>query len=193
MLDAYSILILFSSLWTFLGIIFLYIYIKKDKRSYFLVSSVFCFLGPVLTITGILLNAENLAASSMLLPFGLLIISTCVDIFVRYIKCSVPVPATCVSFEDIKRRITPQFLFNYNGEKILAYSFVSYPNRIIKKNFEIDGIYDIFINPQNPRDCVDKRRFPFQLIPLLIFGIYCSVVGLLFAASGIFLRFFFAY
>ncbi len=194
MQDAYSIFILLSLIGILLGIVFFYIYVKqKSKDPYFLISAIFMFLIPALTITGMVLNSENLAGSAFLFPTGLFIIATIIDLCIRQKKCTFTVPATCISFETRGRGryYAPQFSYKFNGKEILAYSFTAYSKRMFKKNFEINGTCDIFIHPQKPTDCVGKKRFCAGYAFALLFGILFSVIGLLLATSGIVLLLFF--
>ena len=164
-----------------MSLIYVYIHIKeKNKNPYFLISAIICFLLPILMTIGMLLNSEKLVVSALLLPIGLLMIATSIEHFVRYKKCTIIVSAKCVSFETRGRHgyyYAPQFSYNYNGESILMYSFSSYCKIEFNKLFVINNTYDIFINPENPKHCVDKRCFPISTIFVLILGIIFLVFG----------------
>ncbi len=180
MQQVYPFFILLSVVGLLMSLIYVYIHIKeKNKNPYFIISAIIWFLIPTLMATGMLLNSEKLTVSALLLPISLFMIVTSFEHFVRWKKCTFIVSAKCVSFETRGKGqyYAPQFSYNYNGETILAYSFSSYLKRKFNKLFEINNIYDIFINPENPNHCVDKRCFPISTIFVLIFGIIFLVFG----------------
>ena len=182
MQKAYPIFILLSVMGLIMGALYTYIHVKeKNKNPFFIISAISWFLLPVLSAIGILLHSEKLLLSALFFPISAFLIATCIEHFVRHKKCTVIVSAKCVSFEMKGRSpfyyYVPQFSYNYNGEAILAYSFASYLKRKFKKLFEIGGTYDIFIDPQNPKHCVDKRCFPMNNIFILILGIIFLFFG----------------
>ena len=163
-----------------MSLIYVYIHIKeKNKNPYFMFSAIIWFLIPTLMATGMFLNSEKLIVSAFLFPISLSMTATSIEHFVRYKKCTLIVSAKCVSFEirGKGQYYAPQFSYNYNGEPILMYSFSSYRKRKFNKLFVINNTYDIFINPENPNHCVDKRCFPISTIFVLIFGIIFLVFG----------------
>ena len=180
MQQVYPFFIFLSIIGLLMSLIYVYVHIKeKNKNPYFLISAISWFLLPTLMIIGMLLNSEKLVVSAFLFPISLFMIATSIEHFVRYKKCTLIVSAKCVSFETRGKGqyYTPQFSYNYNGKTILVYSFSSYRKRKFNKLFEINNTYDIFINPENPNHCVDKRHFPISTIFVLIFGIIFLVLG----------------
>ena len=181
MQQVYPFFIFLSIVGLIVSLIYVYIHTKeKNKNPYFLISAIIWFLIPTLMATGMLLNSEKLIVSALLLPISLFIIVTSIEHFVRYKKCTIIVSAKCVSFEARGRYgyyYAPQFSYNYNGVSILMYSFSSYRKRKFNKLFVINNTYDIFINPENPKHCVDKRYFPISTIFVLIFGIIFLAFG----------------
>ena len=163
-----------------MSLIYFYIHIKeKNKNPYFLISAFIWLLLPTLMTTGMLLNSEKLIVSAFVFPISLSMIVTSIEHLIRYKKCTIIVSAKCVSFNTSGKGhyYSPQFSYNYNGETILVYSFSSYLKRKFNKLFQINNTYDIFINQENPNDCVDKRCFPINNIFVLIFGIIFFVLG----------------
>ncbi len=158
----------------------LYVYIhSKDKNPYYIISAIIWFVLPCLMVAGMLLNSEKLVVSAFFFPITLFLIATFIETFVRYKNCTYAIAAKCVSFQTRGKGWynAPQFLFRYNGETVLAYSFASYSKRKFKKNFEINQTYDIFINPKKPNYCVDKRFFPGGTIVCLIFMVIFLLLG----------------
>ena len=180
MQQVYPFFIFLSIIGLLMSLIYVYIHIKeKNKNPYFMISAIIWFLIPTLMATGMLLNSEKLIVSAFLFPISLSMISTSIELYVRYKKCTIIVSAKCVSFETRGKGqyYAPQFSYNYNGESILTYSFSSYRKRKFNKLFVINNTYDIFINPENPKHCVDKRYFPISTIFVLIFGIIFLAFG----------------
>ena len=180
MQKVYPFFILLSVIGFVMSLMYVYVYNKeKNKNPYFIVSAIIWFLLPALMIIGMLLDSEKIVISAFFFPISLSIIITSIEHFVRYKKCTIMVSAKCISFNisGKGRYYSPQFLYNYNGKTISVYSFSTYLKRKFNKLFEINNTYDIFINPENPKHCVDKRDFPISTIFVLIFGIIFLVFG----------------
>ena len=181
MQQVYPFFILLSIVGLLMSLIYVYVHIKeKNKNPYFMVSAIIWFLLPVLMTIGMLLNSEKLVVSAFFFPISLSMIVTSIEHFVRYKKCTLIVSAKCVSFNTSGKGhyYSPQFSYNYNGKSISTYSFSSYRKRRFNKLFENNNTYDIFINPQNPNHCVDKRSFPISIIFVLLFGIIFLAFGI---------------
>ena len=178
--EEYSALVFFSIIGLIVGAAYIYIHFKETiKNSYFLISAIIWFLFPVFTVIGMLLDSERIIYFAFLFPTAIFAIVTSLEHFIRYKRCTRKVSAKCVSFYTIRRKFsfyTPRFSYDHNGETILAQSFLLYSKGKINKLFEINGTYDIFINPKNPKQCVDKRYFPKSNIVLLICGIIFFVI-----------------
>ena len=182
MQEVYPFFIFLSVVGLIMSLIYVCIHIQeKNKNPYFIISAIIWFMLPTLMTTGMLLNSEKLVVSAFLFPISLFMTATSIELCVRYKKCTIIVSAKCVSFEMRGRSpfyyYAPQFSYNYNGETILVYSFSFYRKRKFNELFVINNTYDIFINPENPKHCVDKRCFPISTIFVLIFGIIFLVLG----------------
>ena len=176
--EAYLFFIFLSIFGLLARILYVYIY-TKDKNPYYIISAIIWFLLPCLMAAGMLLNSEKFVVLALFFPITLFLIATFIDTLVRYKNCTHAIAAKCVSFQRRGKGwyYAPQFLFRYNGEAVLAYSFISYSKRKFKKNFEINQTYDIFINPKKPNYCVDKRFFPGDKIVDLIFMVIFLFLG----------------
>ncbi|MBE6806269.1 MAG: hypothetical protein E7526_07175 [Ruminococcaceae bacterium] len=180
MQQVYPFFIFLSIIGLLTSLICVYSHIKEKKKDpYYMVSAIIWFLLPILMTIGMLLNSEKLVVSAIFFPIGLSMIVNSIEHFVRYKKCTLIVSAKCISFNTSGKGhyYSPQFSYNYNGESILMYSFSSYRKRKFNKLFVINNTYDIFINPENPKHCVDKRYFPKITIFVLIFGIIFLAFG----------------
>ncbi len=176
MQEVYPFFIFLSIVGLLMGLLYVYIHTKsKNKEPYLIASAFFSFLLPFLMIAGMLLNSEKLIVSAFFFPIGLLIIVTSIELLIRYKKCNYVISAKYVSFARVSShsvsRYAPQFSFNYNGETFEVNSFICYFKRKLKKIFDENYSYDIYINPQNPNHCVDKRYFPVSTVVGLILGI----------------------
>ena len=174
----YFFLIILSIIGLALGVIYFYAH-TKDKNPYYILSGIFCFLLPGFMTAGMLLNSEKLVLSAIFFPICFVVITTCIEMLIRYKNCTYCISAKCVSFRTTGRNnmYGPQFSFCHNGKAVLAYSFITYSKRKFKSNFEIDQTYDIFINPEKPNYCVDKRLFPWDTIVWLICSVLFLIVG----------------
>lgn len=178
-----SFFIILSVIGILMSVLFAYAYLKDKNRSpYFLLSALLFFLIPALLIAGTVLESEELIASAMVFPMGLFLIATAVALMMRYKRCNHPIEAECVACRRLYGNgwwvyYTPTFSFRYKGEDITVDSFVCYSKRKFDRLFDLRGTYLVFIDPENPRCCVDKRSFPAGPVVLLIVGIVFLVFG----------------
>ena len=166
-----------------MSVLFAYVYIKDKNRSpYFILSALLFFLIPALLIAGTVLESEKLISSAIVFPMGMFLIATAVVLMIRYKRCNHPVEARCVACRRLSGRgwwvyYVPTFFFRYKGEDITTDSFVSYTKRKFNRMFDTHGTYLVFLDPENPRCCVDKRSFPAGPVVLLIVGIVFLFFG----------------
>lgn len=180
MQEVYPLFIFLSIVGLLMGSMYVYLLAKrKSKEHYFILSAFLWFLLPFLMTAGMLLNSEKLIASAFFFPIILSCIATFINLLINYKKCDYVISAKYVSFTKVSlhsfRRYAPQFSFYYNGETFNVDSFIHYSKRKFKKLFAENCTYDIFINPQNPNFCVDKRCFPVSLIISLIVWVICLI------------------
>ena len=178
-----SYLIFFSVIGILMGVLYAYAYIKDKNRSpYCILSALLFFLIPALLITGIKLESEKLISSAMVFPMGVFLIATAVALMIRYKRCNHPVEARCVAYRRQSHRgwwvyYAPTFSFRYKGEDITTDSFVSYSKGKFNRLFGAHDTYLVFIDPENPRHCVDKRSFPAGIVVLLMVGVWFLIFG----------------
>ena len=178
-----SFFIILSVIGILMSVLFAYVYIKDKNRSpYFILSALLFFLIPALFIAGTVLESEKLISSAMVFPMGLFLIATAVALMIRYKRCNHPVEAKCVACRRLYGHgwwvyYVPTFSFRYEGEDITTDSFVPYTKRKFNRLFDTHGTYLVFIDPENPRCCVDKRSFPTGPVVLLIVGIVFLFFG----------------
>ncbi|MBE7002468.1 MAG: hypothetical protein E7421_07260 [Ruminococcaceae bacterium] len=181
MKDAYPYFIFLSIIGLLMSILLAYIYKKeKNKNPYFLIAAFLLFLLPFLMTLGMVLNSEKFISAAFLFPIALFMIATSIELLIRYKNCTCVVSAKCVSFTRRGKGhyYIPEFSYNYGGEHFSICSFVSYRKRKFKKNFAINHVYDIYVNPRNPKQCIDKRFYPVSNIFILVI----SIIFLVFSA-----------
>ena len=178
-----SSFLFFAVICILMGVLLVYAYRKdKNRNPYLILSALLFFLIPTLLTAGVLLESEKLISSAILFPMGAFLIATAVVLMIRYRKCSHPVSAKYVSRTQRSRGsrrafYSPVFSFRYEGEDITVDSFISYSRRKFKTLFEEHGTYTVFIDPEKPRHCVDKRSFPTGMLVVLILGIVFLLFG----------------
>ena len=185
MQEAYPIMIFFAIVGGVMGAIYTYIHLKeKSKNPYFLISALLWFLMTCLLVAGMWLNSEKLILSGFIFPIILFMIVTSTELLKRYKNCDTSVIARCDGFREfravrgIRYRYAPKFSYEYMGVAIVTDSFESYSRRSFKKLFCEGHNYEVFINPQNPAQCVDKRRSPVGTVLLLIFSMIFLIFGI---------------
>ena len=186
MSDAYPVLIVVTVLSFLLGLVFSYGAAKtKWKEKYTTYSALLCFATTFFVVLAMIIKSEKIALAGWLIPFGLFLLLTSLKIFFDLKKCTLPITAECVCFDtQTPRGITnyfPEFSYNYNGEEFIKNkSFIFYSKRKFFKLFKIGESYTVYINPQNPKQCADKRHFPyFSTIVLSLFSLALIVAGVL--------------
>ncbi len=180
MQDAYPFFIVISALCLLMGLLFL---TGSKKSRYFAISAACVISQPVLSVSGMLLKSEKLLVASLFLPISLFLTVSAIEILTRYRKCSFLVSAEYVSFEAFssyrgRSHYAPCFSYKYKGERYSCHSFLLYSKRKLNKLFELNHTYNIYIAPNAPNFCVDKRSFPVGTV----IGLLCWI---LFFAFGV--------
>ncbi len=164
----------------------LYVSRKTDgrDRAFMIMLSLCFFLFGTLPLVGALLDSTPTLAVGFLLPSGLMLVALPVHTWLGFRNCTEPVRAKCTGFRSTTRyrevRI-PTFCYRFNGETIEMPTFLSYPRKKFDQLFKKGELYTIHINPNRPKDCVDKRYFPWAVqITLFVIGAICLLASLIF-------------
>jgi len=169
-----------------LCIFYIYMYVK-EKRALVLISAILWLLIPCLRGIGMRLHSEKLTIAALVFPIGLLFVIAFLEAFLRYKNCGCLVSATYISYFRIRagrgffssNKYSPKFSFRYRGEDFEASSFVNYSEnnffRLFVKNYK----YDIYIDPRNPKRCIDARYSPTGLIVGLILSLIIWIICML--------------
>ena len=172
MREAYPIFIFVSVVGLVIGAVFVYV-LTKQRNLYTILSTTLWFSIPSLMITGMILESQKLVLSALFFPILLFCIVTFSELIIHYHKCTHPIPATYVSFTERSHRgihhYFPTFSFCYNGQTLEVTSFIRYSKRKLNKLFEENNTYEVFINPQDPHQCTDKRRYPVNIVVGIVF------------------------
>ena len=186
MRDAYPVFIFISVVSLVIGAIFVYV-LTKQRTPYTILSTILWLSLPCLMTMGMILESQKLVLSAFFYPIFLFAIITCLETISRYGKCTHSLSATYVSFTERSRRgihhYFPTFSLYYNGQTLKVTSFIYYSKRKLNKLFEENNTYEVFINPQDPHQCVDKRCYPVSMVVgtvfCVLFLIFATVVVIL--------------
>ena len=151
-----------------------------------------CFFSVgAIVLVGCLINSAKLFAVGITLPLGLLLAFLSVQDMLKYKWCTALVQArvkeiVCTYTRRRNRRYAPVFCYQYLGENYEMKSFVHYSRRNSRRLFMEGAYYDIFVDPQCPEFCVDKRRRPYYDFLLMFFAFFflAYAVVLIFAPSS---------
>ena len=186
MSGAYPVLIVVTVFHLALGSLFLYSAVKaKWKEKYLIYSALLCLATAIFVVIGMVIKSEKISIAGWIIPFGLFLLLTALQTPFNFKKCTTPVTAEYISFDVHSHKgITnyfPEFSYNYNGEEFIKNkSFVYYSKRKILKLFKTGENYTIFIDPEKPKLCADKRHFPYlSTIGLSLFSLFGIVMGVL--------------
>ena len=172
MREAYPVFIFVSVVVLVIGAVFVYV-LTKQRNLYTIISTILWLSIPCLMIMGMILESQKLILSAFFFPILLFCIVTFSELLIRYRKCTHPIPATYVSFTERSHRgihhYFPTFSFYYNGQSFEVTSFIHYSKRKLNKLFEENNTYEVFINPQDPHQCTDKRRYPVSVVVGIVF------------------------
>ena len=182
MQNAYPFFIFLCGIGLVVCALFVYGLIKaKNKKPFWIFCVFLWFLLPLLLAAGMLFDSQKLIFSGIFFPVSLFAVTMFIGLLVRYRKCTCVVSAKYTSFVTTTHRgvtrYAPTFSFGYNGEGRSANSFIYYSKRKFQRLFEDGNTYDVFINPQDPTDCVDKRCFPISYVVALLFFALFFLLG----------------
>jgi len=146
-----------------LSIVYIFIY-KKEKGTYYLLSAILWLLNPVLTVIGALTAFDYLIVCAICFPIGLNVLATLIELILRYKNCTLVVSSKCDSFTSQGRGMyyVPKFSYWFDGKFISSATFIGYYKRKFKRMFTVGNSYEIYINPNKPTQCVDKRSYPLS-------------------------------
>ena len=157
---------LLNSLLLVLGLVFIITAFKKrekEKRLLFAIGTV-CIYPMVLFPAAALLRSENLMAFNTLLSIGILFLLLTFIQFLRNKKCNHAVTAETVKIETKRNRHTVYktvtFRYHYEGKEYVRESFTRFPPKKADKLFSVGASCTVFIDPDVPTDCTDKRYRP---------------------------------
>ena len=128
----------------------------------------------LLAVIAYAIDSVKLLVFAILFTFGgLLLFVPAVTLFRRK-KCTVAVKAKLTDRERTHQKYstiwTPVFSYVYDGKKFVSRSLLSYSTRAFDRLFELGKQYEIFLNPEIPTDCADKRKSSSDQIALLVVG-----------------------
>lgn len=174
-----------------LGIVFTVIAIKEPKHGKLplAIGAVIWYLIPAMIIPSLLFGTEKLSYAAVFCSLGLIFVYFPLLILIKYKNCTQPIMAKCIGYKRVgsgrrPRRYAPKFSYIFNGEKIEEGSFVSYFKRKCKKLFVENEDYEIYINPNAPKHCADKRTYPISNVVLIVLGVVFLVLSVYIAINA---------
>lgn len=162
--------------------------LKTSVRKSMIFSAFLSLSAPVLLFLGMILQSDRLTTAGTVFPLSLLAFLLFASNLLRYRRCRESVRAKLtdcrVSSSRGWERCTPCFTYEYEGEPYESYSFLSYPKRTFQRLFETGKEYTIYIDPDEPNLCADKRRFPLSSVVFAILFLAMFVFGVVVVARG---------
>ncbi|MBR3954698.1 MAG: hypothetical protein IKJ63_04420 [Clostridia bacterium] len=128
--------------------------------------SIYCSTGTRLVVSPV----------SVCFAVGLFFMSYAACYMIRYKNCSLKINATYISCKkdfssEYSDTCTPLFFYVYKDKEYRQYSFISFQENTHNKLYKRYDTYTIFIDPEKPYNCVDKRVKPINAIaPFLLIG-----------------------
>ncbi len=190
-MEGHELLIAFSVMGAILGIGFTVAAIMEPKHGKLplAIGALVWYLIPAMIVPSLLFGTEKLSYAAVFCSLGLIFVCFPLLSLIKYKNCTQPIMAKCIGYESLSggrglRRYAPKFVYTFNDEKIEMWSFTSYYKRKCKKLFVENEDYEIYINPNLPKYCTDKRTYPISNVVLIIFGsvfLVLSVFVLLYA------------
>ena len=187
-----ELLIAFSVMGAILGIVFTVAAIMEPKHGKLplAIAALVWYLIPAMIVPSLLFGTEKLRYAALSCSLGLIFICFPLLILIKYKNCTQPVMAKCIGYKTVSggrqlmRRYAPKFVYMFNDKKIEMWSFTSYYKRKCKKLFVENEDYEIYINPNLPKHCADKRTYPVSAVVLIILGIVFLSVSVYVALSA---------
>ena len=136
--------------------------VEKYEKKELIANGVFCFC--IVLPFAVLIPLRRLKAQLIYACF-FPILGNVYSILNEYIarkRCTVPVLAKYIGYDRTENgnRYVPIFQYTFHGEQIEQPSILFYPGKILHRLFEKGEEYTVFVNPNMPRRCMDKRWFP---------------------------------
>ena len=177
--------LVFLALFSFiLALLFFFVAFKLKTRPKSIFLCAFLLLSAsVLLFLGMILQSDKLTTAGTVFPLSLLAFLLFASNLLRYRRCRESVRAKLtdcrVSSSRGWERCTPCFTYEYEGEPYESYSFLSYPKRTFQRLFETGKEYTIYIDPDEPNLCADKRRFPLSSVVFAILSLAVFILGII--------------
>ena len=107
---------------------------------------------------------------------------------IRYKRCNVAITAVMEGSVGQSKwpiaHFIPVFRYKVSNRVYCQQSFIGYLPRQFKILFEVGREYTIYIDPQMPGHCVDKRKMPIAFLALMaliavcfiFFGVICVFI-----------------
>ncbi len=191
MQEGYGLFIFASVLGLIIGIVFTVATVMEPKygKLQLAIGAVVGYLIPAMIIPSLLFGSEKLTYAAVSASMAMILIYFPLLILIKYKNCTYPIMAKCIGYDRMGgyrgwRRFVPKFSYIFNDEKIEVCSFVSYFKRKCKKLFIENEDYEIYINPNAPKHCADKRTYPISNVILIILGIVFLLFGVCFAVNA---------
>lgn len=184
--EAYSVLIPAVSIFFVTGILIMIFMSKRTKKAtrYYVMGGMF-LLSSVLMVIGMAVGSDGWVVFGLFAPLGAMMVHSAVITLIRFGECSVPVIAKCVGYNRTGKGMyyVPEFTYSLKGKRFFSQSFLSYSPPKFKSLFEVGGNYTVYIDPDDPDTCVDKRYYSPNSIFAGIMGVIFILIGfvLLFA------------
>ena len=160
-------------------VLFCAAYKDKDKRERAFLIAEACIWLLLFLLLPIVLTEENelLTGAVEIFLFGIFMLLLAWQYASRVKKCNYEVNAKCTGYWEIMgnrghRRYAPEFQYRYQKTDYKEYSFRTYSLRKFEKLFELHKQYTIFIDPNSPQRCIDKRiRLDGGIICIRVLGV----------------------
>ena len=174
--------------WILCGILLLVAKRTQNKRGFIIIKMMgasFLVFGMVGMI-GVLVGNERMCGSGVLFPTASALIGTARLVKAKKRACKMCVEAKCTNYVSYyggrgQTAYAPVFAYTYEGRAYESQSPLSYSKKKIAKKYITGQMYQIYINPEYPQDCIDTKHISigYYIMELLGWGLFVLTIFLL--------------
>jgi hypothetical protein len=140
-------------------------------------------------IAGELLSLTVLPVVSLFFSGGAMLAGVAVFDHIRYRKCTELIQATCIEkrmhySRNGSKRFSPVFAYRYEAKSYNSQGR-AVKEKLFDKMYGVDETVSIYIDPDLPSRCYDKRLSRGEIAALFILGVFILLLGILIVAGYI--------
>jgi hypothetical protein len=164
---------------------------KKRERAFLIVEACVWLLLFILLPFVLSVGNDLLTSAVEIFLMGIFLLLLAWQCAHRMRRCSLEINAMYMGYREIKGyrgkcSYVPEFEYHYQGKYFKEFSFRTYSYKELERLFELRKQYAVFIDPNQPQWCIDKRvRVDGGIILCSVAGFLCVLLSVWAFANAI--------